>query len=159
MRYFALKWFGGQAGFPFDWRGLNYVLVSVLFAYSFLRSASKRSLRFLQKTRIAKDLLLSRPPRRLSDSAITQRLSDGSGCASTTTSQRIINALTSRVVLNKEFIAADLVQRKLYLFQDGTRPPCTTFWKRADPTLPGKRPSGFYQIQSKEAEHFSSIGT
>lgn len=79
---------------------------------------------------------------------------------SSTTPQRVINSLTIADVVPKEgkFIAADLVHMKLYLYQDGTTTAEYPIATKGKPGTPWETPSGFYAIQTKEKEHFSTIG-
>lgn len=79
---------------------------------------------------------------------------------STSTPVRIINALTIDDVIPSEgkFIAADLVNMKLHLFKDGTEVDSYTIKSKGRPGTPWETPSGVYSIETKEPNHFSSIG-
>jgi D-alanyl-D-alanine carboxypeptidase len=81
------------------------------------------------------------------------------GLASTTP-QRVINRLTIADAVPKEgkFIGADLVSMKLYLYQDGAEIAEYPIKSKGRPGTPWETPSGFYSIQTKEKNHFSSIG-
>lgn len=79
---------------------------------------------------------------------------------SSTTPQRIINSLSIPEVIPPEgkFIAADLVNMKLYLYQNGVLNAEYPIVSKGRPGTPWETPSGFYSIQTKEENHFSSIG-
>lgn len=79
---------------------------------------------------------------------------------STTTPQKILNTLTIKdaIPADGKFIAADLVNMKLYLFQDGTTTAEFPIKLKGRPGTPWETPSGFYSIQTKEENHFSTIG-
>jgi D-alanyl-D-alanine endopeptidase (penicillin-binding protein 7) len=79
---------------------------------------------------------------------------------STTTPERVINALTIKDAIPKEgkFIAADLVAMQLYLYQDGTLMEQYPIKTKGRPGTPWETPGGVYAIQTKEKNHFSSIG-
>ena len=79
---------------------------------------------------------------------------------SSTTSQRVIKTLTIVDTIPKEgkFIAADLVNMKLYLYQDGATTAEYPIVTKGKPGTPWETPSGFYSVQTKEKEHFSTIG-
>jgi D-alanyl-D-alanine carboxypeptidase (penicillin-binding protein 5/6) len=79
---------------------------------------------------------------------------------SSTTPQRIINALTIADVVPAEgkFIAADLVAMKLYLYKDGAVVEEYPIKTKGRPGTPWETPSGMYAIQTKEENHFSTIG-
>ncbi len=79
---------------------------------------------------------------------------------STTTPERVINALTiaQAVPATGKFIAADLVNMELYLYQDGTTTAAYPILSKGRPGTSWETPSGMYAVQSKEATHFSTIG-
>lgn len=79
---------------------------------------------------------------------------------SSATPLRIINSLTiaDTVPAAGKFIAADLVHMKLYLYEDGTTTAEYPITTKGRPGTPWETPSGFYSIQTKEVEHFSTIG-
>ncbi len=81
------------------------------------------------------------------------------GLASTTP-QRIINKLTIADTVPKtgKFIAADLVNMKILLYQDSALVGEYPIKTKGRPGTPWETPSGFYNIQTKEENHFSSIG-
>jgi D-alanyl-D-alanine carboxypeptidase len=74
--------------------------------------------------------------------------------------QRIINKLTIADTVPEEgkFIAADLVNMKLFLYQDGKEVEEYPIKTKGRPGTAWETPSGFYSIQTKEENHFSSIG-
>lgn len=77
-----------------------------------------------------------------------------------TTPQRVINRLTIADTVPREgkFIAADLVHMNLQLYQNGTQVGEYPIKTKGRPGTPWETPSGFYNIQTKEKNHFSSIG-
>ena len=79
---------------------------------------------------------------------------------SSSTPVRVINSLTIADSVPREgkFIAADLVNMKLSLYQDGTVLAQYPILTKGRPGTPWETPSGFYSIQTKEKNHFSSIG-
>ncbi|MDO8518025.1 MAG: L,D-transpeptidase family protein [bacterium] len=85
---------------------------------------------------------------------------DAAAELSSTTPQRIINVLTiaEAVPPKAKFIAADLVNMKLYLYENGTTTAEYPILTKGKPGTPWETPSGFYAIQTKEQTHFSTIG-
>lgn len=79
---------------------------------------------------------------------------------STSTPQRVLNSLTIRDVVPAQgkFIAADLVNMKLTLFENGTTTAEFPIKMKGRASTPWETPSGFYAIQTKEENHFSTIG-
>jgi D-alanyl-D-alanine endopeptidase (penicillin-binding protein 7) len=79
---------------------------------------------------------------------------------SSSTPERVINALTIKDTIPAEgkFIAADLVNMTLSLYQDGTKIAEFPIKLKGRAGTPWETPSGFYAIQTKEKNHFSSIG-
>ncbi len=79
---------------------------------------------------------------------------------SSTTPKRVINTLTIKDATPSagKFIAADLVDMKLYLYEDGAEIAEYPITKKGRPGTAWETPSGFYSVQTKEEEHFSSIG-
>lgn len=75
-------------------------------------------------------------------------------------SQRVINSLTITDVIPAQgkFIAADLVEMKLFLYQDGTTTAEFPIASKGRSGTPWETPTGFYSVQTKEETHFSSIG-
>lgn len=75
-------------------------------------------------------------------------------------SQRVIESLTIEDVVPKEgkFIAADLVNMKLYLYATGSVVAQFPIQTKGKPGTPWETPSGLYSIKTKEKTHFSSIG-
>ena len=78
---------------------------------------------------------------------------------STTTPQHILSKLTISDVIPKQgkFIGADLVGMKLYLYQDGQLVSEYPILTKGRPGTPFETPSGFYQVLTKESNHFSSL--
>ncbi len=79
---------------------------------------------------------------------------------SSSTPQRVINRLTIADAVPKDgtFIAADLVNMRLFLYQDGTTTAEYPILTKGRPGTPWETPSGFYAVQTKEESHFSTIG-
>ncbi len=80
---------------------------------------------------------------------------------SSTTPKRIINALSIEdvVPLEGKFIAADLSSMQVYLYQNGTTTATYPILTKGKPGTPWETPSGFYAVQTKEENHFSTIGS
>lgn len=76
------------------------------------------------------------------------------------TPQRVISSLTIADVVPAQgkFIAANLVEMKLYLYQDGAVVKEYPIQTKGKPGTPWETPSGLYSIKTKEEKHFSSIG-
>lgn len=79
---------------------------------------------------------------------------------STTTPERIIDRLSIADVIPSagRFIAADLRDMRIHLYQDGALVESVPIKTKGKPGTPWETPSGFYAIQTKEESHFSSIG-
>jgi len=80
---------------------------------------------------------------------------------SSTTPKRIINTLSIEDVVPQEgkFIAADLRTMQVYLYNNGTTTATYPILTKGKPGTPWETPSGFYSIQTKEENHFSTIGS
>jgi D-alanyl-D-alanine endopeptidase (penicillin-binding protein 7) len=76
---------------------------------------------------------------------------------STTTPVSVIEKLTIADVVppTGKFIAADLVNMKLYLYQDGTTTAEYPILTKGRPGTPYETPSGAYSIESKETDHIN----
>ncbi len=79
---------------------------------------------------------------------------------STTTPQRVINALTIDKAVPSEgkFVAADLVHMQLFLYENGAVVAEYPILTKGRPGTAWETPGGVYAIQSKEKTHFSTIG-
>lgn len=79
---------------------------------------------------------------------------------STSTPPRVIEMLSPSDVVPAEgrFILADLHAMQLTLYQDGVATATLPIKTKGRPGTAWETPSGFYAIQTKEEEHFSSIG-
>jgi D-alanyl-D-alanine carboxypeptidase/lipoprotein-anchoring transpeptidase ErfK/SrfK len=66
--------------------------------------------------------------------------------------------ITEAVPAEGKFIAADLVNMKLSLYQDGQKINEFDIQSKGRPNTPWETPSGLYSIKTKEKTHFSSIG-
>lgn len=79
---------------------------------------------------------------------------------SSTTPKRIINLLTIEDAIPEEgkLIAADLHGMKVYLYEDGTLVKEFPIQSKGRVGSPWETPSGMYAVQTKEVNHFSSIG-
>jgi D-alanyl-D-alanine carboxypeptidase/lipoprotein-anchoring transpeptidase ErfK/SrfK len=77
---------------------------------------------------------------------------------STTTPQRTLNALTIADVVptTGKFIAADLVNMELYLYQDGTSTAEYPILTKGKPGTPYETPSGVYTVLTKEVDHYNA---
>jgi len=153
---FALKWFGGQAGFPFLTGEAQLRARCLCFLLSFLRSASTRSLRFLKNKKSQKQpavITATRRPQTIAHPGFRwQRLR-----FRRRPRKRIINALPfPDVDLNKRNSSRPTSAEKLYLFQDGTTTAVYEHFGKGPTNTPGRRRA--VSIIIKEAEHFSSIG-
>ncbi len=73
--------------------------------------------------------------------------------------QRTINKLTVADVIPSEgkLIAADLVNMKMLLYQNGTLVAEYPIASKGRAGTPWETPSGFYSVRTKELSHFSSI--
>jgi serine-type D-Ala-D-Ala endopeptidase (penicillin-binding protein 7) len=133
----------------FDWEGFSFLCkilgvaaiaaVGVHFTLDWFRSPAPES----------------KPPL-----AIAEERPVASASLSSTTPQRVINALSIEQAVPKEgkFIAADLVHMKLYLYENGSSTAEYPIYSKGRPGTPWETPSGFYSIATKEANHFSTIG-
>ncbi len=74
--------------------------------------------------------------------------------------QRTINSLSiaDAVPTEGKFIAADLKNMKVILYENGTSTAEYPILKKGKPGTPWETPSGFYSIKFKTINHFSSIG-
>jgi D-alanyl-D-alanine carboxypeptidase len=79
---------------------------------------------------------------------------------STSTPKRVIKSLTidDVVPLTGKFMVADLSAMKLTLYRDGTSTAEYVIQTKGKPGTPWETPAGFYTIQTKEENHFSTIG-
>lgn len=79
---------------------------------------------------------------------------------STSTPKRVIQSLTTADVipLAGKFIVADLSSMTLTLYQDGTSTSTYPIQTKGKTGTPWETPAGFYNIQSKEKSHLSTIG-
>ncbi len=78
---------------------------------------------------------------------------------STSTPQRIINRLTIPEAVPKtgKFIAADLTEMQVTLYQDGAPLAVYPIATKGRPGTPWETPAGFYAVETKERDHFSSL--
>lgn len=76
---------------------------------------------------------------------------------STTTSQRVISALTITDVVppTGKFLAADLVNMKLMLYRDGNIVTEYPILNKGEPGTPNETPAGIYKVLTKERDHFN----
>ncbi len=79
---------------------------------------------------------------------------------SSSTPQKVLNRLNIADVIPQEgkFIAANLLTMELSLYQDGVTVATLPIQTKGKPGTPWETPSGMYGIQTKEKNHFSSIG-
>lgn len=78
---------------------------------------------------------------------------------STSTPQRVINRLTiaEAVPRTGKFIAADLEAMQVTLYQDGVPLATYPIATKGRPGTPWETPAGFYAVETKERDHFSSL--
>lgn len=76
---------------------------------------------------------------------------------SSSTPERIINILSINEAVPKEgkFIAADLVNMKMYLYQDARVVEEYPILTKGRPKSPYETPSGFYEVLTKEKNHLN----
>ncbi len=76
---------------------------------------------------------------------------------SSTTPQRVINSLTIADVVPAEgkFVAADLVNMKMILYEDGQVKAEYPIISKGRPRTPYETPGGFYSVLSKNINHFN----
>lgn len=79
---------------------------------------------------------------------------------STSTPPRVIESLTPQDVVPAQgkFILANLAAMELTLYENGTATATVPIKTKGRPGTPWETPSGFYAIQTKEENHFSTIG-
>lgn len=79
---------------------------------------------------------------------------------STSTPPRTIDALSPQDAIPAEgkFILADLSAMTITLYEDGVATTSYPIRTKGKPGTPWETPSGYYAIQTKEVNHFSSIG-
>lgn len=135
----------------FDWRGFKFF--STLGVLFLLLGASVH-----YGTLYAKPLLS--PNTIPTDISVPKEKSLALITFSSTTPKRVINSLTiaDAIPANGKFIAVDLVAMKLYLYQDSKQIAAYPLISKGRPGTPWETPSGFYSVQAKEEEHFSTIG-
>lgn len=69
-----------------------------------------------------------------------------------------VASITDTVPATGKFIAADLVDMRVYLYQDGVLAAEYPILTKGRPGTAWDTPSGLYTIRTKEENHFSSIG-
>ena len=145
----------------FDWKGFIFSLkaiaicltVGVTWHYGFLYTVSY----FAPTTYVAQKVS---SPSIIVVQAAPSVPAAPAAVFSSATSQRIINSLTvaDAIPVEGKFIVADLVNMKLSLYEDGTMAAEYPIITKGRSGTPWETPSGFYDIQTKEETHFSSIG-
>ena len=136
----------------FDWKGFNFA-ARLVFAIALIGTGGHfgwlyAQVYFLPPTKPAAPIAVQATP--LVPAVLVTTLS-------TTTPQRILNALTidDTVPPTGKFIAADLVHMELYLFQDGTTTAEYPILTKGKPGTPYETPSGDYTILTKEVDHYN----
>lgn len=78
----------------------------------------------------------------------------------TSTLQRVISTLTvaQAVPQTGKFIVADLDAMQVSLYNNGSTTATYPILTKGKPGTPWETPSGFYSVQTKEENHFSTIG-
>ena len=76
---------------------------------------------------------------------------------STSTSERVISSLSIKnaVPQARKFVAADLVNMKMYLYDNGATVAEYPILTKGRPNSPYEAPSGFYEVLTKEQNHFN----
>ncbi len=77
------------------------------------------------------------------------------------TPKRVINALSIAQVVphTGKFVVADLDAMQVSLYENGTTTATYPILTKGKPGTPWETPSGFYSVQTKEENHFSTIGS
>lgn len=77
------------------------------------------------------------------------------------TPKRVINALSIAQVVPQtgKFVVADLDAMQVSLYENGTTTASYPILTKGKPGTPWETPSGFYSVQTKEENHFSTIGS
>ena len=145
-----MRWMHDSSPHSFDWKGLTYATklgaICVLFCFM-LQYSVPYAVAYTQPrpTPIA---VVSAP---LIQSAAAETVS-------TSTPVRVISTLTIADVVppTGKFIAADLVNMRLYLYQDGTTTAEYQILSKGRPGTPYETPGGYYAILTKETDHYNA---
>jgi D-alanyl-D-alanine carboxypeptidase len=141
------------ADHSFDWRGLRFALLFTLLCAAGVALAH-------YGTAFAVSYLAPSPPVHFALRETVPEPLPAAVVLASTTPEHVINRLTIADTVPPEgkFIAADLVNMKIHLYQDGTEVGEFEIKTKGKPGTPWETPSGFYSIQTKEENHFSTIG-
>jgi hypothetical protein len=142
-------------GSGFDWKGFRFALLLVLA--SFVIGGATFQGMFLMMVQIFADR--SQQPIFIEALSLSPPLA-AAATLSTTTPQRVINSLRLKDVIPDEgkFVAADLVAMQLYVYEDGNLVAEYPIQTKGRSGTPWETPSGIYAVQTKEKNHFSTIG-
>lgn len=135
----------------FDWTGFRFALKLLAFCVV-VGSAGHFALPYAQSVYASADSS--------ADQFVVQKSVAPHGTFSTTTPQRVIKSLTiaEAVPPAGKFLVADLSTMKLSLYQDGASTAEYPIQTKGKSGSPWETPAGFYSIQTKEVQHFSTIG-
>ncbi len=139
----------------FDWHGYLFALkLFSLFLLVFV--GGYYGVAFALESRAADVPMLEAP----GTAAISVATEPFTTLFSSTTPERVVNALTIENAIPSEgkFLVADLTAMRLSLYENGSSTASYPILGKGRPGTPWETPSGFYEIQTKEREHFSSIG-
>lgn len=131
----------------FDWRGITFTLKVMALCLA-IGAGAHYAFLYIQSESASESLVQE------------QDVSNVTLALASTTSERAINALTIPETVPQigKFIAADLTNMKLYLYENGTATAEYPIVMKGKQGTPWETPSGFYNIQTKEENHFSTIG-
>ena len=136
----------------FDWHGFKYV-AKILVLCIIAGTVGRYGLLYAsQSSSTAPSLVLIQETRPAPGKSLSLTLS-------TTTSQHIINTLTisDAVPPTGKFIAADLSNTVLTLYQDSVAIPKYTILAKGKSGSPYAAPAGFYTVLAKESDHFNNV--
>ena len=139
-----------REGYSFDWNGFTFFLKLAVFTlvvgnigmigFAHARTAVFKAAAKSEATVLQPKVVL--------------------GILSTSTSQRIIRNLTAADVIpaKGKFIFADLSVMKITLYENGSSTAEVPIASKGKPGTPWETPAGYYKVQTKERDHYSSIG-
>jgi D-alanyl-D-alanine carboxypeptidase len=136
----------------FDWNGFKF---SGMILFLCLAIGVAGHLFLLSGT------VFNRTPTPPASGLVTEKqplVSQAAFALSTTTPQRVISTLTIADVVppTGKFIAADLTNMTVTLYQDGLTIGAYPILTKGRPGSPYETPSGFYTLLTKEEDHFNS---
>jgi D-alanyl-D-alanine carboxypeptidase len=149
---------GVNKGLSFDHRGFGFVLLIAATCVGLIRLTPTENVPELPPAApqaiVRVEPAVPLPVEPIADVPVSDEI------YASTTPLRIINALTiaDTIPATGKFIAADLSNMRLYLYQDGTTTAEYPILSKGRPGTPWATPSGFYAVHTKEPEHLSTIG-